>query len=174
MSELHKTVNRFSQFAYSQVGNGPDHPTNPDKSISNRIDQFLENNKFLLIDETYVEFLKCYSAAAILLPDLKFMVHIFGFSPEITMEVDRPDESLHEKNGIFRIAEMLIQRGPRMVHDTLGYNVGYDYRASGVYIKSIPQGTPYAKMPEIPYVRHYDSFLQWLKQLVDEGSDFSL
>jgi hypothetical protein len=62
---------------------GPEHPTHPDPSLTDRLRLWLETHPFLHRDEGYVQFLERYCGAAIGDKASDFCVTVHGFHPEV-------------------------------------------------------------------------------------------
>ncbi len=67
----------------SVVCHGPEHPTQPDPSLADRVQQWLGTHPFLHRDEGYVQFLKRYCGAVVCDNTGKFCATVHGFHPEV-------------------------------------------------------------------------------------------
>jgi hypothetical protein len=135
--------------------------------LQKEIDEFLQKNQILRNDQGYVDFLETYSAASVDWPNEMLIIQIYGFSPEITIEVAHPDEALVDKDGFFRFAEIILKTGDTK-KDFVGLSYAYDTtgkRPYGVYQSTLPYG---ADFRTIPYKSYGNSFLAWLKDVIEK------
>jgi hypothetical protein len=65
------------------VCRGPEHPTQPESALAERVRQWLATHPFLYRDEGYVQFLKRYCGAAIADKAGRFWTTVHGFHPEV-------------------------------------------------------------------------------------------
>jgi len=164
---IHEVVKGFQALGYVTLGAGPKHPKgNPKTQLE--IDAFLKQYPTIAQDQGFVEFLEYYSAAAVDWPNEQLTIEVYGFSPDITLEIARPEEPLEDHNGFFRFAEILITPGPdgeQSIASTYAMDVT-GTRAAGIYHK-LSVWSEDSRMMD--YGWHCDNFLVWLSRVVRAG-----
>ena len=162
--DLHAVMAEFRKLGYVSIGQGPKHPQgNPD--LQHEIDEFLAQYSGIARDESFVEFLAYYSAAAVDWPHLELTIEIYGFSPDITFYIAHPDEPLLDEKGFYRFAEIVVEPGPKG-EESIGGLYAFDvtgHRNPGIY-----QKVRVASALEVPidYAWCSNSFLAWLSRVV--------
>lgn len=163
--DLKSLMQDFQNIGFVSIGKGPQHPEG-DPEIEAGIQDFLEQYPSIAEDDTFVEFLLHFSAAAVDWPDEQLTIEIYGFSPDITLEIANPEEPLLDNDGFFRFAEILVKPGPE---DEKAIDSLYAFDTTGTRKKGI-----YHKISlwsedthRIEFRWCCESFLEWLSMTVD-------
>jgi len=164
---IHEVVKGFQALGYVTLGAGPKHPKgNPKTQLE--IDAFLKQYPTIAQDQGFVEFLEYYSAAAVDWPNEQLTIEVYGFSPDITLEIARPEEPLEDHNGFFRFAEILMIPVPddeQAIASTYAMDVT-GTRTAGIYQKFSVWSEDSRMMD---YEWCCENFLVWLSRVVNAG-----
>jgi hypothetical protein len=116
MLEIDDLIALFAPIPSTIICRGPEHPTEPDLSLAERLRQWLATHPFLHQDQGYVDFLKRYCGAAINDREGRFQATVHGFHPEVGY-LDEYDFCLHDTSvrafdgrGLYQFALMGYQR----------------------------------------------------------------
>jgi hypothetical protein len=164
---LHEVMGRFVRLGNVTVGMGPKHPSGVATEVQEEIDTFLAKYPALRRDQSYVDFLEYYSAAAVDWPNEKLIIEIYGFSDEISLLIAHPDEPLLDEDGFYKFAEIMIKTGRKIV-DSFGMEYAFDTtgeRRAGVYHRVAP---PRVYTETLPYEWYCSTFLEWLEHVVEK------
>lgn len=170
--DLHQIVAEFRKLGYVSLGEGPKHPEgNPNVQLA--IDQFLAMYPTIALDQSFVDFLEYYSAAAIDWPQEQLTIEIYGFSSDVTLEIARPEEPLQDENGFYRFAEILVKPGPngeKAIDGLYAFDVT-GTRRNGIYqrISLWSENTA-----SISYQWYCQTFAEWLARVVEAGGRLPL
>jgi len=170
--DLHEIVTEFQNLGYVSLGKGPKHPEG-DSSLQPEIDEFLAQYPTIARDRSFVDFLEYYSAAAVDWPDEQLTIEIYGFSPEITLLIGRPEEPLIDALKFFRFSEILVKLGPhgeQAIDGLYAFDISKD-RVAGIYQKTTVWTTDSAS---INYAWYCATFSEWLSRVVEAGGRLPL
>lgn len=162
---LYDTVNAFKDLGGVSIGKGPKHPEgNP--SLQQKIKQFLGEYPQIGRDDGFVEFLEYYSAASIDKPHEQLTLEIYGFSPDITLDISQADEPLIDEKGFFRFAEILVKPGP---HDEKAIGGLYAFDCTGQRRRGIYQKIYLwsSNSETMNFEWYCETFINWLADVVE-------
>lgn len=170
--DLHEVMKAVENLGYIRIGKGPKHPDG-DPEVQAEIDEFLALYPQVKQDQSFVDFFEYYSAIGTEWPNEALIFIVYGFSPDIMMEIAHPDEALVDENGFFRFAEIIFHPEPYgkegiasvYAFDTTGQ------RRSGIYQETKEAGV-YRRWPP-KYEWYCETFLEWLTRVVEAQSPFT-
>jgi len=169
--ELNEVIKAFQNLGYTRIGKGPKHPEG-DAQRQAEIDEFLARYPQVKRDKSFVEFFEYYSALAIDWPNEALTLVVHGFSPDISLEIARPEEPLVDEKNFFRFAEIIVQPGPngeRAIGSLYAFDTT-EQRRSGIYQKTKASGI-HSPWPEFEW--YCETFIEWLSRVVDTQAPFT-
>lgn len=170
--DLHEVMKAVQTLGYTRIGKGPKHPEG-DPQVQAEIDEFLALHPQVKRDQSFVDFFEYYSAIAIAWPNEALDLIVYGFSPDITLEIAHPDERLDDENGFFRFAEIIVKPEP-YGKESIGSTYAFDttgQRRSGIYQSTKASGIHRRWPPE--YEWYCETFIEWLRRVVEDQSRFT-
>ncbi len=157
--ELDRLVAELSNVAYVNIGNGPLHPFNSNRSLAPELDDYLRKHPFLRDYPDYVHFLERFAGASLNTPhtvDPNAFLVIFGIGAYYEEElVDQEqlvycfcDSGINGDAGLVAETEFLFDVSGSREKAVYSRQVGLKHRNDG------------------PIVRAYPGFLSWLAAVI--------
>jgi len=163
---IDQLVERFSQIPGATVGQGPQHPEHPDKTISRRLSEFLSDYPFLHTDPHYVEFLEKYAGAYSEDEQATQLIEILGFF-DPSIDIVEIEGSVIDRDGYLIFARCVYHiEDEKGLHDTQEHDFAFD--ASGKRKPGVYRHYSHFGSTDEGYEWMYTDFAAWLADLVTQ------
>ncbi|VTR97020.1 hypothetical protein [Tuwongella immobilis] len=144
---------------YVTIGNGPEHPSSPNLSLSAALHDYLNDYPFLRHYPDYVRFLQRYAGACINYPDgvyPRVFLNLFGIG-----KFSEP-EGLVDEQSFYCFCHIGIDEQPSQLSETAFLFDASDSRKRVVYARLVDT----AQNGIVRVVCAFPGFLEWLASVV--------
>jgi hypothetical protein len=163
--------------AFSDVGpptvvfQGPEHPTQPEPALAERVRQWLATHPFLHRDEGYVEFLRRYCGAYLADKTGQFRATVYGFHPQVGY-LDEYDFCCYDarvpgidQRGLYPFAVMGYDRPGQGKLLDRQVRVDFCFDGTGARSWGVYREVKVGRQAQGDMEWHCGSFCEWLRQV---------